>query len=71
MFVGNKTDLQENGNHPDLYAQAKEEAQRYNALLVQTSAKSGEGVAALFDQIAEKMYRSDLDSRERALSREK
>lgn len=69
VFVGNKTDLQ--NPQEDLEGQAREEAQKQDALFVQTSAKSGEGVAALFDQIAEKMYRSDLDYRERALSREK
>ena len=50
---------------------ARDEAAKVDAIYVQASAKTGDGVAQMFDTIAEKIYNKELAERERANSRER
>ena len=54
ILVGNKTDLQSNGSGVSL-EEGTAFAEKYNALHLQVSAKSGEGVDEMFDAVAKSL----------------
>lgn len=67
VFVANKIDMGEDKDE----VIARQEADRVDAIYVQASAKTGDGVAQMFDTIAEKIYNREQAERERANSRER
>lgn len=64
VLVGNKTDL--NDRREVTTAQAEEEAREHNLMFIETSAKLGHNVKALFKRIAQALPGMEADGQQAA-----